>query len=435
MNRKFTAAVGIALAASLSLASCSSSTEPNENESSAPNTSTDAPGSDEKVKLTLSGWSLDTTPEFQLLADGFTARNQNVEIEVIQYDATDYNTLLTTDLAAGKGPDIITQKEVKFVSTFQEGGQLLDVSDLTLPEGIGGVDSYTIDGKLYAAPYRQDVWVVFYNKDLYEAAGVDIPTGNWTWDDYTKTLEDLKAKLPADVYPQYVHGWQSTVQGLSNAQAGADILAGTYGHLAEDYNRQLAYQDAGLQVDFNTRNSNQLTYQGEFGTQKAANLLMGTWYTATLISQQASGEAQDFEWGMAPVPQRTASNTPVTFGDPTGFAINANIDDAKLEAAKAFLEYAAGTDAASALAGIGITPALKDATVDDAYFSADGAPTDELSQSAWSTYEAFAENPTSSRTATIQGILNDLHSAVLSGNTEVAAAITEAEGRVANEAP
>jgi multiple sugar transport system substrate-binding protein len=114
MNRKFTAAVGIALAASLSLASCSSSTEPNENESSAPNTSTDAPGSDEKVKLTLSGWSLDTTPEFQLLADGFTARNQNVEIEVIQYDATDYNTLLTTDLAAGKGPDIITQKEVKF---------------------------------------------------------------------------------------------------------------------------------------------------------------------------------------------------------------------------------------------------------------------------------------------------------------------------------
>ena len=30
---------------------------------------------------------------------------------------------------------------------------------------------------------------------------------------------------------------------------------------------------------------------------------MGTWYIATLIAQQASGDADNFDWGIAPVPQ------------------------------------------------------------------------------------------------------------------------------------
>ncbi|MGO3885984.1 MAG: extracellular solute-binding protein, partial [Mycetocola sp.] len=77
----------------------------------------------------MSGWSLDTTPEFQALADAFTAENPDVTVELVGYDPVEYNTLLTADLAAGSGPDIITQKEVKYVSTFQEGGQLLDVTD------------------------------------------------------------------------------------------------------------------------------------------------------------------------------------------------------------------------------------------------------------------------------------------------------------------
>jgi len=424
MKRKIAAVAGMAVVASLSLAACGGGTsEPAATESG-------------PITLSLAGWSLSTTPEFQVLADAFHEKNPDVTVELKEYDAAEYNTLLTADLAAGVGPDIITQKEVKFVTTFQEGGQLLDVSDVEVPDGIGGTSSYEIDGTAYGVPYRQDRWVLFYNKALFEAAGVDEPDGSWTWDDYDEAAVALsKAGASKGTYQ---HRWQSTVQGFANAQEDADILDGDYGYLEGFYDRVLKLQDEGAQVDFNTSSANQLTYQGEFGKQNAAMMPMGTWYVATLIAQQASGEADDFEWGIAPIPQLDESttgldNTPVTFGDPTGFSISAGIDDAKVQAAKDFLAFAASAEGAAALAAIGITPAYSDEETTDAFFAVEGAPSDDLSKFAWSTAEVFPENPTSNKTATIQGILNDLHTAILSGSTPVADAISQAEERVASE--
>jgi multiple sugar transport system substrate-binding protein len=424
MNRKILAAGSIAAVTALALAGCSGGSDAGET------ADPDAP-----ITLTLSGWSIDTTPEFQTLADAFTEEHPNVTIELKEYDPTEYNTLVTADLAAGSGPDIITQKEVKYVTTFQEGGQLLDVSDVALPDGISGTDSYEVDGAAYAVPYRQDSWVLFYNKALFDAAGVDQPDGSWTWDDYADAAEALTTDASKGTY---LHRWQSTVQGFANAQTGTSVLDGDFGDMKDYYDSTLALQDAGSQVDFNTSTANQLTYQGEFGTQKAAMMLMGTWYTATLIAQQASGEANDFEWGIAPAPQLDekttgTDNTPVTFGDPTGFGINANIDSAKVDAAKQFLEFAASEEAAQALAEIGITPALTNDAVVDSYFGVEGAPTDDLSKFAWSTHEVLPENPTSNKTATIQGILADLHTAVMSGSVSVDDAIKTAEDRVKNE--
>src|SRR5690606_5623398 len=266
-------------------------------------------------------------------------KNPDITITLKEYDPTEYNTLVTADLAAGSGPDIITQKEVKYLTTFQEGGQLLDVSDVKLPDGIGGADPYKVDGTAYAVPYRQDAWVLYYNKALFDAAGVDYPDGSWTWDDYDAASEKLSGDAAKG---SYMHRWQSVVQGFANAQTGSDILKGEYDYMKPYYERVLKLQDEGAQVDFNTSSANQLTYQGEFGTQKAAMLPMGSWYTATLIAQQASGEADAFEWGIAPAPQLDSSTagtdkTPVTFGDPTGFGINAALSGDKAAAAKKFL--------------------------------------------------------------------------------------------------
>jgi len=423
MKRRTTAAAGAAMAAVLTLAACSGG-------------SGGGGEADGPVTLTLSGWSLDTTPEFQALADGFTAENPDVTIDLVEYDPTEYNTLVTTDLAAGSGPDIITQKEVKYVTTFQEGGQLLDVSDVEVPDGISGTDSYDIDGAAYAVPYRQDSWVLFYNRTLLEQAGVAEPDGSWTWDDYAEAAAAVADAT--DSYGAYLHTWQSTVQGFATAQEGGDLLSGDYGYFEQYYDDVLAMQDAGSEVDFNTQTANQLTYQGEFGTQNAAMMPMGTWYVATLIAQQASGEAEDFDWGIAPIPQWDESttgtdNTPVTFGDPTGFGVNANIPENEQQAAKDFLAYAASADGAEILANIGISPALIDDTVVESYFAVEGAPADELSRFAFAEHDTVAENPTDSRTAAIQNVLLDMHTAIMSRSEDVGSAIGDAEERVANE--
>lgn len=430
MNRVIKGAAAVAITASLMLTGCGN------------DTSTPPSGSGD-ITLTMSAWSVATTPEFQLLADGFTAANPGIKVELREYDAGEYNTLLTTDLAGNAAPDIITQKEVKYTPTLVEGGQLLDVSDVKLPDGLNGTASYQYEGTQYAIPYRQDIWVVYYNKALFDAAGVEYPDGSWTWDEYAATAKEVTSKLRAagnnDAYGAYQHGWQSVVQGFANAQVkGADILEGEFAHMDSYYARVLDLQDSGAQISFNTRQANQLTYQGEFGKQKAAMMPMGTWYVATLIAQQSSGTADDFEWGFAPAPQYDSSTTgldktPVTFGDPTGLGINAKISADKVDAAKKFLAYAASVDAAKALAGIGITPALTTDDVVDVYFSAEGSPQDELSKFAWSTKTVVAENPASKNTAAIQTILGDLHTAVMSESTTFASELTNAENRFQNE--
>lgn len=443
MKRSIPAVVGLAAAVSLVLTACGGGSNTPASTGGAPTSAAAGPtAAAEPVSLTVSGWSLKTTPEFQTLADAFHAKYPNVTVTLKEYDASNYNTLVTADLAAGVGPDIITQKEVKYVPVFQAGGQLLDVTDLQskVDPSISGMKSYQVDGKQWALPYRNDSWVLFYNKDMFDKAKVAYPDGTWTWDDYATAAKALAKGLGGGtVFGTYEHSWQSTLQGFANSQApNGGVLTGNYDYMKPYYNRVLDLQNSKAQVDFGTLTTSKLTYQGQFGKQSAAMMPMGSWYVATLVAQQKSGDADKFNWGFAPAPQYDSSTTglsktPVTFGDPTGFGINAHIDQKKIQAAKDFLVFSSSADAAKALAAIGITPALTTADVATTYFGVAGVPTDALSKFAWTTHKTLPENPTDKNAAAVQAILNDAHTAIMSGSSSVDAALAQAAQRVKDE--
>ncbi|MBO1751312.1 extracellular solute-binding protein [Actinotalea sp. BY-33] len=438
MKRITPATIGLTAVVALTLTACGGTDEGD-------SPGTDGAAAEGPVTLTLAGWSLSTTPEFQTLADAFHEENPDITVELQEYDATNYDTQMTADLAAGTAPDVYVQKNLRNFYTYQSGNQLLDVSDVVaeLDEGTGGAEFYEVDGASYAVPYRQDAWVLYYNKDLFAEAGVDEPDGSWTWDDYATAATELTDGLEAagsEALGTYQHNWQSTLQGFALAQTeGADLASADYGFYEPYYERVLDLQEAGAQVGYGTITTNSLTYQAQFGTQQAAMMPMGTWYVATLIAQQESGDAEEFAWGLAPAPQSDSSttgtsSTPVTFGDPTGLGINPAIDEEKAAAAKEFLAFAAGEGGATALAEIGITPALLSDTVVETYFALEGVPGDDLSRFAYSTHDTRPENPVAESTATVQNILNDMHSAVMSDSAGIAAAIEEAENRAASEA-
>ncbi|MFY1692998.1 ABC transporter substrate-binding protein [Plantactinospora sp. WMMB782] len=430
MKRAISGVVSAVTALTLVLAGCGGEDEPAD-----PN----AP-----VTITMAGWSLNSTPEFKTLADGFKASHPNVTVELKEYaPGNDYDTQMITDLAAGTAPDVYVMKNLKNFYTYQSGGQLLDVSDVT--SGLGSVPalgSYQVDGKAYAVPYRQDSWVLFYNKDLFAKAKVTPPDGSWTWDDYVDATKRLHAGLRgagSNATGAYQHTFQSTVQGFALAQTpDADLLSGDFGYLKPYYERSLDLQAAGAQPAFGTATTNKLTYQAQFGKQQSAMLLMGTWYVATLLKQRQSGDADKFEWGIAPAPQFDRSTTgtsatPVTFGDPTGLGINPKINKSKVAVAKAFVRYAAGPDAGKALAGIGITPAQVTDAVTATLFGLDGVPQDDLSKFAYAKHTVKPENPVSKHTAGLQNLLNETHSAILSDNKGVDAELSKAQARAKNE--
>jgi len=408
---------------------------------------TSAPPSEEgPITLSMSGWSLSTTPEFQTLVDGFKTIQPNVTIDIKEYDANTYEQLLLTDMTAKAAPDIITIKQAKYTYQWATGGQLMDVSDIvkSLPSTVTGAASYAVNGTNYGVPYRQDSWLLFYNKDLFDQADVAIPDGKWTWDDYANTAKELYSDFQesgTDVKGTYEHSWQSTLQGFANAQKGDNTnpngayFSGDYSYMTDYYNRALDLQDSGAQIPLGDITTNKLTYQAQFGKQSTAMMLMGSWYIATLVSQQKSGDADQFVWGMAPAPQVDSStvNNPVTFGDPTGMGINANIDSSKLQAAKDFLAYVASEDAAKALAGIGITPAMSSDAVTAAVFAGAGMPTDSLSKTAFQTHDTKPENPSGQYTMNISTVLNDAHTAIMTESTDVASALNDAGTKVKNK--
>ena len=432
MKRSIATGLGIAAALSMTLTGCGGGSG---------GTGSDSAASAGPVTISLAGWSLATTPEFKTLADAFHQANPNITVELKQYDAANYDTQMVADLAAHSAPDMYVQKNLMNFFTYQDGGQLMDVSDVAkkLGKGISGLNAYKVDGATYAIPYRQDSWYLYYNKDLFDAAGVGYPDGTWTWDDYAKNAGLLAAGLKAAgsrAQATYQHGWQSLVQGFANAQSPkADILKGDFEYMKPFYKRAIAMQTAGDQPTYGTVTTNSLTYQAQFGKQKSAMMPMGSWYVATLIAQEATKDADTFNWGFAPIPQLDSSTItkPVTFADPTGIGINPAIDKSKVAAAKAFLAFIGSEDASTKLTGIGITPAYASDAVTKSYFGLKGVPGDDLSRSAFATHDTRPENPVSKDTAAIQNILLDMHSSIMSGSKSVDAGIAEAEARVKSE--
>lgn len=397
---------------------------------------------DGTISISLAGWTLATRPEFQALADAYHQAHPDVTVELKEYSADDYDKQLIADLSAGKAPDVFPMKNLRMYYTYAEPGALADLSDVAAAyrgdDALRGLDDYTIDGKTYALPYRQDVWVLFYNRTMLAKAGVDAPDGTWTWQDYRNVCARLKRALPeagyADAYPTYHHtSWQSMPQGIALAQqdrgeAREVFLSGDYTYLKPMYRLLLDMQDQGLTLPYNTVSSSKTTYQSQFGTQKAALLPMATWYLGPLADQQRSGDADRFDWAIAPLPQRTRADTahPKSFGDPTGFAVSGTIGGERLAVAKDFVRWAASEDGALALARTGTLPAYFSDTVLDAFFSRSGLPQDAMSRRAITGSAISPENPVGEATQTIQDELNIAHTSILSETKPLDAALASA---------
>ncbi len=267
----------------------------------------------------------------------------------------DYDTQMIADLAAGSAPDLYIIKNLKNFFTYQDGGQLMDVSDVAsgFDGNTKGLSNYMVDGKTWAIPYRQDSWYLYYDKDMFDQAGVDYPDGSWTWDDYAAAADALSTALPGDdVYGAYMHRWQSCVQGFANAQSpGADILSGNFGYMKPFYDRVVPCRTRATRST-STRRARTRSPTRASSAAEGRDAHHGQLVRCRLPHAGGHRRRDQFNWGIAPVPQMSSStvSNPVTFGDPTAIGINPAIDPAKVDAAKEFLSFVASESGATALA-------------------------------------------------------------------------------------
>lgn len=401
--------------------------------------------SNTKVELTMSGWNLGTTPEFDTIVNSFHEAHPNITVNLKAYSAEDYDKQLTVDLSGGTGPDIVTMKTLGKYATYVGGDTLQDITDIANRMKGDQYDpsAYDLGGKTYSLPYRMDSYVMYYNKTMFNKAGVAEPLASWTWNDFMTTARELKAKLPATGYdanavkPAYFHtSWQQIPQSIALVQTkGADLLSGNYDYMKPYYERMLTMQDEDLILNYGTVSSSRTQYQAQFSTEKAAMMPIGTWYIIDMITQKQKGDGANFEWGIAPLPQNPDEplpSTPLTVASIAGLGISASATGDKLKAAREFVEWVCGEKGAKAIAALGLTPAFKNDAVEQVFFGQQGVPNDDLSRKAWAGQKPLIDSPASAGTDEVLTILKATHSAILTKSDSIDDAIASATSQIKN---
>ena len=131
-------------------------------------------GDDGEVTITYTNFiSNDGNEEnLQKIVDAFEEENPGVTVEVTTLPYADYGTALQTDLAAGTVSDVFDIEYANYAQ-YQANGVLAELS-VEEPDAYrqSVLEAYQTDGVQYALPSSFSTVVLFYNRDLFDAAGL-----------------------------------------------------------------------------------------------------------------------------------------------------------------------------------------------------------------------------------------------------------------------
>lgn len=152
----------------------------------------------QKTEVRLSGWasSPSETALLESLLYKFSVENPDI---LVKYEPItgDYKQALLTGIASGTEPDIF-YVDIFWWQELAKNDVLLPIDDMMKASGVKRedfipslIDAFTFDGKTYGIPKDFNTLGMFYNKDLFDKAGLEYPTDDWTWDN----LKESAAKL------------------------------------------------------------------------------------------------------------------------------------------------------------------------------------------------------------------------------------------------
>lgn len=306
-------------------------------EGTSPATNESTPSSNaEPVTIRIAMWGDEARAEAfqQTLAPWAEANNVTVQIELAAL--SEYYDKLSTQLGAGTAPDIFwvsDAREGTFISSgwcanlrsTLEADPDWDIDDFY--DGVLEATDYVGDGGIYGVPLSFGVRAIFWNKTLFEEAGLKTPQE--CWDDGTWTYEtmfDLAAKIHEyDSTKIGVKTWPVN-QSTNGVQNWADMLMAYGANIVNSDSTEFTLDsEAGYKVT-------QMVYDAMFTTNAHAkpgdetafvsgNVAMSR-ETYSYMKNMVNGEV-DFEWDLVPLPYGDAGKDATLYTDYAFWCANA----------------------------------------------------------------------------------------------------------------
>ena len=376
----------------------------------------------------LTQGSASSADENDALIEGFKSAYPNVTVKT-EFSATStwdtFFTDLQTKLAGGKSYDLVyipTEGQRLFASKGivqpldgwidRDSAELDDFYSDANEQLVGWAkEKSSTDGNTYYLPYGFNTMGVYYNKKVFEKAGVALPEADWTWDDFRETAEAVSSD---DVYafearPGYFDGIEPWV--LSN---GTDLLNGDWDKATADSPEAVEATEfvRGLVEDgLSPVPGGEFDQAAAFSQGKLAMFGGGAWMWGAL--QGADMVKEDI--GIVPWPQNAGNGSPVGWGSQAMLKSSKN-----KEAAWAYIKYLLTPEAQELIAetqAFGIVPARESAATGP-------ATTENTPEGMVYFYEALeyaTPIPGPDQGLAIQQAVQDSYLGILTGNKDAAA--------------
>ena len=326
--------------------------------------------SDKKIELTV--WSWDST--LPRTVKGFEAKNPNIKVKVTNAGTNkdEYNAL-SNAIEAGSGAPDIAQIEYYALPEYVIRGHLENLSDLGASDfkdfyTPGTWSSVSINDGVYALPMDSGPMAFFYNKEVFDKAGVDAEQIK-TWDQYYDAAKKIHA-LGDNYYITSDTGdagffdsmtWLAGAKPFQTSSDGSEVPV----NLTEDKGVKTFTDfwqkllDEGL-LDTKTAGWSEDWFKGMVdGT--IASLFTGAWMPANLANSAADGAGK---WRVTQMPTADGSTTNSENG---GSSLAVLASTKKADAAYQFIEYANHGDGVATRVAGGAFPADKASMESDSF--------------------------------------------------------------------
>ncbi|TVR20688.1 MAG: ABC transporter substrate-binding protein [Anaerolineaceae bacterium] len=255
----------------------------------------------DEVRLVLAGWSSSTeeTNTLNALLEEFTA---TTGIEVEWQISTDHRTQLQTAFASGTYPNVFYIDSSYLLDWVDAGVVAIGEDVVEDQDGFyeALLDIFTVGGTLYCPPKDFSTMALQFNQDLFDAAGLDYPTADWTWDDVyaaAEALTDPDAGVIGLVTPPELPRWLPFLH--QNGGIIFDEITGEYA-----MNDEAALEALAFYISFSTDGIGgapsvvDAGWGGEaFGEGRAAMAMEGNWVINYLLE-----DYPELNWGVVELP-------------------------------------------------------------------------------------------------------------------------------------
>ena len=355
MNIKKPLALLLAAGMTLGLAACGNGSQGN-SESPAPGGET---GGSSSGTVELNLWSFNVggfaeASNWEPIIAAFNEQNPNIKITVTPINYQDGDQKLTSAITAGTGPDIIFEGPERIVGNYAREGLMVDLSDLwetggsDIAEGISSVS--LLDGTYYMYPLSVAAHCMAINYDVFEAAGalqyIDEETRTWTTDNFVKAMEAVRdaaaagtvnVATPGIIYCGAQGGDQGTRALVNNLYSDYYVNEDGTSYLANSENNVKALKLLQDMVNNGSMSAN-ASFAAADELQAFANQTCAVSFCWNYSNYTQYAEQTQFTPFAMAFPSDDGKPE-LEMAGPYGFGVFNNKDEAKIEAAKKFVQF------------------------------------------------------------------------------------------------